>query len=188
MPFTNTKTHSFRSVHSESWHSTGQYAYRPDTFVNSPQQDVMILMTGSHHGGHVSQQEISQVKHVPSLLINSLVTCCHLTLLGTATHLLLVLFSHFALSIFLSLSVSHTHKHTHIHTFIHMGTSRQKASFTPLSLVRLLEKPYIIIQGDNREQKKTEEKNLVTHTTEHTLLTKCNCVQQSQVYAQLRSN
>lgn len=28
-------------------------------FVNSPQQDVMILMTGSHHGGHVSQQEMS---------------------------------------------------------------------------------------------------------------------------------
>lgn len=49
----------------------------PDTFVNSPQQDVMILMTGSHHGGHVSQQETSEVKHVPSLLINSLATCCH---------------------------------------------------------------------------------------------------------------
>lgn len=28
-------------------------------FVNSPQQDVMILMTGSHHGGHVSQQDMS---------------------------------------------------------------------------------------------------------------------------------
>lgn len=28
-------------------------------FVNSPQQVVMILMSGSHHGGHVSQQEMS---------------------------------------------------------------------------------------------------------------------------------
>lgn len=98
----------FKSKHSESWHSTGQYRYKPHTFVNSPQQDVMILMTGSHHGGHVSQQETSQVKHVPSLLINSLATCCHLTLLGIATYLLPLLFLHF-----LSLFVTNSHTKTY---------------------------------------------------------------------------
>lgn len=102
MPFTNTQTHkhtlpSFRSMHTESWHgryTTGWCGCRPETFVNSPQQDLMILMTGSHHGGHVSQREMSEVKHVPSLLINSLATCCHLTLLGTAAYILPLLFLH----------------------------------------------------------------------------------------------
>lgn len=117
---------SFRSMHTESWHGTGKYGYRPDTFVNSPQQDVMILMTGSHHGGHVSQQEMSQVKHVPSLLINSLATCCHLTLLGTATYLLPLLFLHL-------LSLSPSHSQTRTNSYSRM-TSRQKVLLSHLCL------------------------------------------------------
>lgn len=74
MPFTNTQTHvgprSDPRTLSPGAAQDSAVA-DPGTFVNSPQQDVMILMTGSHHGGHVSQQETSEVKHVSSLLINS---------------------------------------------------------------------------------------------------------------------
>lgn len=98
------------------WHSARQCRQRSDTFVNSPQQVVMILMSGSHHGGHVSQQEMSQVKHVLSVLINSLATCCHLTLLDTATHLppfafFLLLFLAFVLSCTLSQTQVLIHPH-----------------------------------------------------------------------------
>lgn len=47
-------------------------------FAASLLQDVMILMTGSHRRGCVSRQEMTWVKHVPSPLINSSATCCHL--------------------------------------------------------------------------------------------------------------